>query len=239
MAGDRSTTEASVVTRSKSWWYVAGLCGCFLVGFLLGFFVSEWSAPTVATGGDEEVAGDRFGLVKVIVSILAFVVLAGALWYQRRDLIQTTRQHAEVLRTQVLLQLMDEIRSQKWGNAHARLTQWRAEHQGEFVARFIQDRRADPTKSRIDQSRRAFVRPIYKVWHLHTAKVVSDELAAQIITPRIVSTTLEIVEPFTRAIDREIDPLGRAAEAEEALFRFVRTIQLIHLQQALNTSATQ
>lgn len=237
-----STSERSMQKQVSPWII------CLLV-FLFVFVLWGWLGfkPPIRDAGQQSrdsvhqlrgASGDQFGAVNALFSGLAFAGVVLALVLQRRDLIQTNRQHAETLRTQVLLQLMDEIRSKEWGNAHAVLTRSKGLSRDERIAEFMKEHKQRPLTGELNQCRRTFVRPIYKVWHLHTAKVIDDKLAAQIITENIAKTVDEIIEPYSEVIADEINPGEGLAEPEREFFDFVNGLRDKGAQAAEDSGST-
>jgi len=152
--------------------------------------------------------GDQFGAVNALFSGLALVGIVVALWLQQRELRQAIRehrdasdQHTRMIKTQVLLSLMDEIRSQAWGAAHREVANWQRRYPTEFEERFRQERNQEGTEAHaLDLHRRVLINPFHKLQRLWDAQIIDDEFVRIIMTPDAALTLLRIIEPLERAV---------------------------------------
>jgi hypothetical protein len=170
--------------------------------------------------------GDQFGAVNSLFSGLAFGVIVVALFVQARQLthaIETQRdatlQHAKAIATQMILQVTDEIRAIEWGKAHDHL---RLYHRRDKSFHESFRRRQDiALGAEHDKHRRVFLEPCYKVYNLVRGKVVDDDAARIVLTPDLILTLLEVIEPLEAIIrsnyDRSMFDWARGLYSQEEL----------------------
>lgn len=187
-------------TPGSRWWLFFAPVGVIAVWLLVGLVL-----PTClhAEGNGRGTFGDQFGAVNALFSGLAFGGVIIALWLQQRELRiaikeqrDAARQHARVVKTQIILDLLDEIRSHEWGAAHAGIWRWRRSKGNGFVDAFIAERSDEPNKCDIDNYRRTFLKPARKVWSLRLAGVINDDFAREIISSDIAETLFLVIEPM-------------------------------------------
>jgi hypothetical protein len=150
------------------------------------------------------VFGDQFGVANALFSGLALLGVVVALVLQRRELQQSineqreaARQHTRMLETQVLLQLIGEIRQVRWGRAYAALINWRREHPNDFAELFIQGQNKPGTDGyRIDKCRRIVLSSYYTIYRLVKAEIVDDAFCRIVVRPDYARTLLDVVEPM-------------------------------------------
>lgn len=196
-----------------------GLIAMVSVWCFVGYFVPRLLYPDVAVESDgntlpppvHEVRGtlgDQFGAVNALFSGLALVGVVIALWLQQHELRQAIREHREaseqhtkMIKTQVLISLMEEIRSSEWGAAHQELADWQRRHADYFEEQFRIHRTNKGSEAHaIDPHRRVFIGPLHRLHRLWSAGIIDDDLVRVILTPDIALTLLNIVEPLERAI---------------------------------------
>jgi len=187
---------------------------------MLGYFGPTWfykDVPgTPSAQGTRGTLGDQFGAVNALFTGLAFAGVIAALLMQHKDTREAGRQHEEALalqRQQLSLQLvinmLDDIRSQEWGDAHTALADWQRAHPADFAEVFGRERRkADSPSATIDRHRRVFIKPFHKMWRLVQVGVVDDRVAMAIVSEVYVHSLLNIVEPLERAIRANYDVSG-------------------------------
>lgn len=181
----------------------------FLLWFLFGFGLPWYLYP-----GDRQVQrgtlGDQFGAVNSLFSGLAFAAIALALFIQARQLTHAVDmqrdaalQQTKAIATQMILQVTDEIRAIEWGKAHEHL---RLYHQN--VNSFYNDfeqRRVNSLGMEHDKHRRVFLEPCYKVYNLVCGRLVDDHAARIVLTPDLVLTLLDVIEPLEAIIRSNYD----------------------------------
>jgi len=179
---------------------IAAFAGVIVVWLVVGLALPIYLFDNK---GDRGTFGDQFGSVNALFSGLALGGVIIALWLQQREVKiaireqrDAARQHAGIIKTQIILELMDEIRSQKWGAAHAGIWKWRRLKGSSFVDEFVAERGDEPNKCKIDNYRRIFLKPARKVWSLRIADVVDDGFAREIISKDIAETLILVIEPL-------------------------------------------
>lgn len=214
----------------------------FVVGFWGPQWIYPLKAEIPAEQSARGTLGDQFGAVNSLFAGLAFALLVLTIIYQARELAETVRaqtdsaraaedsakaqtrlaelqaetakQQTNLLKTQVLLQLLDDIRSVDWGQAHQRLNAFVADHPDDFAVLFGKHRsEAGSEAFEVDKARRVFIEPCYKIWHVWQARIVDDDFAKAILDEVIVRTMLKVIEPLEGAIRQNYDDsMFRAAE---------------------------
>lgn len=161
--------------------------------------------------------GDQFGAAGALFSALGLAGVVIALYWQRKEFraahelntLLLTR-HTQALRTEIILKLVDEIRSQEWGDAHASLSSWKRVHPNDFIEAFLKARTLAPQASSIDQARRTFLRPVLTLYHLaneddpKVKPVIDSQLARRLIGRVAAKTLVEVVAPIEEAIAKQI-----------------------------------
>ena len=187
-------------TRLSQWWFLGGLVCVVSVWLIVGLSVPNY---LYADGNGRGTFGDQFGAVNALFSGLAFGGVIIALWLQQREIRiaikeqrDAARQHASIVKTQIILDLLDEIRSHEWGAAHAGIWRWRRSKGDDFVDAFIAERSDEPNNCDIDNDRRTFLKPARKVWSLRLAEVIGDDFAREIISSDIAETLILVVKPM-------------------------------------------
>lgn len=168
--------------------------------------------------------GDQFGAANALFSGIALIGAIVALLMQRRELQETAQQNKKAILATALIQLLDDIRSQRWGDAHAMLREWRRTYTDQFVEKFVQARSSDVPSSDIDQHRRAFVEPLYKLWALGRAEIVESDAAKRVINRGVVETLTFIVEPMDKPIAHTIGRQEHWNEERGDFFQYFRDL---------------
>jgi len=194
------------------------------VGFVFATWalVGLWLPQRVYPDGpqDRGLLGDQFGGVNSLFSGLAFAAIGVTLFIQWRQLREAAVQQTKAITAQLFLQVTDEIRSIEWGKAHDRLRLYHHENIRGLHADFAR-RRDNSLGAEHDKHRRLFLEPCYKVWNLTKAGLVDDDAARVVLTPDLILTLLEVVEPLEAIIrsnyDRSMFDWARELYSSEVL----------------------
>lgn len=195
----------------------------------VGFVLPRCLFPRDDQQGLRGTWGDQFGAVNSLFSGLAFAGLLVALYIQNRELAHAIEgqrdaalQQTKVIVTQMILQVTDEIRSHEWGDAHNQLRKYHRSNVESMRRAFQEGRETEHSLgSRHEKNRRTFLEPCYKVHNLKKAGFVTDDAARIVLSPDIVLTLLEIIEPLEGIIrsnyDRSMFDWARELYSEEEL----------------------
>jgi hypothetical protein len=212
-------TDASLKTAPKTRLLVPflGLFLSFAVGvvalwYFVGFVLPSWEYPdnsSAAAGGaaaatpqgNRGTLGDQFGAVNALFSGLAFAGVIAALILQQRAMADAEMQHQRELHLQVVLDILDDLRSEAWGNAHAAMWAWKKKFPDDYIARFGAQRKQEGTEAAaFEKHRREFVKPLHKVWRLRQVINLDRETVRCLIAPEYANTLMQISEDLEAAI---------------------------------------
>lgn len=213
------------------WWFIPVSFCVIGIWFFIGYVVPGWIYPAQSERGT---LGDQFGAVNSLFAGLAFAGVVLTLIYQAKELGETVRAQkesaraaeqsavaqerlattqaevvrlqADLVKSQILLQLLDDIRSVDWGKAHHTLNNWHQNSRYDFLDIFRRGRSIPGSEGyHIDQARRVFIEPCYKMWHIWTLGIVDEAIARRILDEVIVRTLLVVVEPLEKEIRLNYD----------------------------------
>lgn len=153
----------------------------------------------VENQSDRGQLGDQFGVVNSLFSGLAFAAVFAAIFVQGKLHREALQAQGKAITMQLILQITDEIRDSEWGRAHEHLWKYHRHNHKGFHEDFIA-REGNPLGREHDRNRRIFIEPCHKVHNLIQASVITDDVARVVLTPDIVLTLLEVVEPLERLI---------------------------------------
>jgi hypothetical protein len=181
-----------------------------IVWVILGFFMPVWVLPN-GSQAERGAWSDQFGAVSSLFSGLAFAGLLAAIYIQNKELthavegqLDAARQQTKALATQMILQVTDEIRAIEWGKAHDHLRLYHEHNRKGFHDGFAR-RRDNSLGNEHDRHRRVFLEPCYKVYNLVKAGVVDGVAARIVLTPDVILTLLEVIEPLEEIIRSNYD----------------------------------
>lgn len=189
--------------------------------------------PFLAGSSESErgIFGDQFGAVNALFSGLALGGIIIALWFQHTELKRVlseqervirsqedaAREHNKLVKAQITLNVLDDLRSREWGDAHAFIRKWHRDAGEGWQAAYRSEREC-ADRSQVDIHRRTLVRPFKKLSVLWDLGIIDDATIASLISLNTAETLTTIALPMEEI--RYDSP----ARPKDRFFEFLRTV---------------